>query len=630
MLVVPGPELTAAEPLAGGRARARGPVPRHVHLRHGGRAEGGAARPALPDRPARCRPSTGSRRRPERLVVVHGRLRLVEVGAQRLHRAVAARRGGAAARRALRPPRAAGDPRAEEVDTLCMAPTEYRVIAKRATLRRVRRAARARRRRRGAQPRGAARLARGDRAVDPRRLRPDGDRPAHRDAARRGGAARARWAARCRASSLDVLDGELVADPATVPTFFVRYLGGEAAPAGPWRTGDRVRRDDDGYLYFEGRLDDVIISAGYRIGPFEVESALVAHAAVAEAAVVAAPDEERGSVVRAVVVLRDGVAAVRARWRPSCRSTSRPRPRRTSTRASSTSPTSCPRRRAARSAARHSGLDKSRLRLVQSLAMTVTAPLTPTSPPSPSARRRGCVERTRRSGEYFERAHAVMPGGVPSSFQRNDPWPTYIERGTGAQVWDVDGNEYLDFHNGFGVMCVGHANPAISRRGQGADGPGHALRGADRGLDHRRGGAAPPLGHPPLALHQLRHRVDDGRRPPRARLHRPRRDREDRGHLPRPPRRRDGLRQAAAGPDGRPRAPQRDPLRPRLRAGHRGGDARRPVQRRRGGRARVRRARGPDRGHDPRAGDDEHQHRPRRSTATSSACASCARSTACR
>ena len=53
----------------------------------------------------------------------------------------------------------------------------------------------------------------------------------------------------------------------------------------------------------------MIISAGYRIGPFEVESALVAHAAVAEAAVVAAPDEERGAVVRAVVVLRDGYAA---------------------------------------------------------------------------------------------------------------------------------------------------------------------------------------------------------------------------------------------------------------------------------------------------------------------------------
>jgi acetyl-CoA synthetase len=67
--------------------------------------------------------------------------------------------------------------------------------------------------------------------------------------------------------------------------------------------------DDDGYLYFEGRTDDVIISAGYRIGPFEVESALVAHPAVAEAAVVAAPDDERGSVVRAVVVLREGYAA---------------------------------------------------------------------------------------------------------------------------------------------------------------------------------------------------------------------------------------------------------------------------------------------------------------------------------
>jgi acyl-coenzyme A synthetase/AMP-(fatty) acid ligase len=67
-----------------------------------------------------------------------------------------------------------------------------------------------------------------------------------------------------------------------------------------------VRQDDDGYLWFEGRADDVIISAGYRIGPFEVESALVAHEAVAEAAAVAAPDEVRGAVVRAVVVLRDG------------------------------------------------------------------------------------------------------------------------------------------------------------------------------------------------------------------------------------------------------------------------------------------------------------------------------------
>jgi glutamate-1-semialdehyde 2,1-aminomutase len=71
-------------------------------------------------------------------------------------------------------------------------------------------------------------------------------------------------------------------------------------------------------------------------------------------------------------------------------------------------------------------------------------------------------ERTARSAEYFGRAGRVMPGGVPSQFQKNDPWPVYLERGAGARVWDVDGNEYLDFHNGFGVMCVGHANPVIA------------------------------------------------------------------------------------------------------------------------------------------------------------------------
>ena len=96
-------------------------------------------------------------------------------------------------------------------------------------------------------------------------------------------------------------DGELCADPATIPTFFL-----DGPSTGEWRTGDRVSEDEDGYLWFEGRSDDVIISAGYRIGPFEVESALVSHPAVAEAAAVSAPDPERGAVVRAVVVLRDG------------------------------------------------------------------------------------------------------------------------------------------------------------------------------------------------------------------------------------------------------------------------------------------------------------------------------------
>jgi acyl-coenzyme A synthetase/AMP-(fatty) acid ligase len=94
-------------------------------------------------------------------------------------------------------------------------------------------------------------------------------------------------------------DGELCVDPSTVPTFFL-----DGPLDVPWRTGDRASEDDDGYLWFEGRTDDVIISAGYRIGPFEVESALVSHPAVAEAAAVAAPDDERGQIVRAVVVLR--------------------------------------------------------------------------------------------------------------------------------------------------------------------------------------------------------------------------------------------------------------------------------------------------------------------------------------
>jgi acetyl-CoA synthetase len=103
----------------------------------------------------------------------------------------------------------------------------------------------------------------------------------------------------------EVEEGELALDPATVPTFFRGYLGQEPFGESVWRTGDRVRLDEDGFLWFEGRLDDVILSAGYRIGPFEVESALVEHPAVAEAAAVGYPDFRRGSVVRAVVVLRE-------------------------------------------------------------------------------------------------------------------------------------------------------------------------------------------------------------------------------------------------------------------------------------------------------------------------------------
>ena len=79
---------------------------------------------------------------------------------------------------------------------------------------------------------------------------------------------------------------------------------------GDWfHTKDAAQMDEDGYVWYAGRADDVIISAGYRIGPFEVESACVEHPAVLEAAAVASPDEKRGAVVKAFIVLNDGYEA---------------------------------------------------------------------------------------------------------------------------------------------------------------------------------------------------------------------------------------------------------------------------------------------------------------------------------
>ncbi len=70
--------------------------------------------------------------------------------------------------------------------------------------------------------------------------------------------------------------------------------------------------------------------------------------------------------------------------------------------------------------------------------------------------------RTRRSAETYERARRSLSGGVASSYQTRDPWPIYLVSGAGPHVVDVDGNEYWDFHNGFGSMVQGHAHPAIS------------------------------------------------------------------------------------------------------------------------------------------------------------------------
>jgi acyl-coenzyme A synthetase/AMP-(fatty) acid ligase len=95
------------------------------------------------------------------------------------------------------------------------------------------------------------------------------------------------------------------------PSLFIGYYKNDAETSasrrGAWYlTGDRAQVDDDGYFWFVGRADDVISSGAYRIGPFEVESALLEHPAVMESAVVGSPDPDRGNIVKAFVVLRPG------------------------------------------------------------------------------------------------------------------------------------------------------------------------------------------------------------------------------------------------------------------------------------------------------------------------------------
>ena len=196
------------------------------------------------------------------------------------------------------------------VNVLCQAPTEYRMLAKRGEL---------------APVPGLRRMVSAGEPIEPDVIRlfrerlglgigdgygqtetgaVSGMRPGDDDPSLDGSMGRPLPGIETR-----IVEGELQLKPSSSPTFFARYLDGANSIEGEWwPTGDRVREDEAGYLWFEGRDDDLILSSGYRIGPFEVESALVSHPAVAEAAAVAAPDPERGSVVRAIVVLQDGSA----------------------------------------------------------------------------------------------------------------------------------------------------------------------------------------------------------------------------------------------------------------------------------------------------------------------------------
>ncbi|MFD3445301.1 acyl-CoA synthetase MbcS [Microbacteriaceae bacterium 4G12] len=103
-----------------------------------------------------------------------------------------------------------------------------------------------------------------------------------------------------------------IAVHASTPALFKHYYKDAERTAMQFRgeyyiTGDKAKKDEDGYYWFEGRGDDIIVSSGYTIGPFEVEDALVKHPYVKECAVVASPDEDRGHVVKAFVVLQDYV-----------------------------------------------------------------------------------------------------------------------------------------------------------------------------------------------------------------------------------------------------------------------------------------------------------------------------------
>ena len=111
--------------------------------------------------------------------------------------------------------------------------------------------------------------------------------------------------------------GEICLRARSNPHYPLGYWRNEEAAretfGGEWfHTKDAASVDSDGYYWYEGRADDVIISAGYRIGPFEVESACLEHPAVREAAAVASPDERRGAVVKAFVVCADGFAGSEA------------------------------------------------------------------------------------------------------------------------------------------------------------------------------------------------------------------------------------------------------------------------------------------------------------------------------
>ena len=294
-----------------------------LHLRHHRAAQAGAAHPPeLPgrppvdhvlDRPAARATCTGTSARP----------------AGPSTPGAASSRPGTRARPCSSINYAASTPGARStrscrcgVTTLCAPPTVWRMLIQEDLGAVAGRAARAGERRRAAQSRGdrAGARAPGASRSATATARP---RPRRRSAIRRASrSSPARWAGRCPGYRIALLDADgseadegeiaLALDPrAARPDAGLpgrRRRARRRAAGGFYRTGDVARRDADGYFTYVGRADDVFKSSDYRISPFELESALIEHPAVAEAAVVPSPDPLRLAVPKAFVVLRPGAA----------------------------------------------------------------------------------------------------------------------------------------------------------------------------------------------------------------------------------------------------------------------------------------------------------------------------------
>ena len=164
------------------------------------------------------------------------------------------------------------------------------------------------------------------------------------------------------------------------------------------------------------------------------------------------------------------------------------------------------------------------------------------------------IDRQPESARLAAEAREALAGGVTSSWQISRPQPVWLSHGSGSKLYDVDGNEYVDMHGGYGVSLAGHAHPAIVAAVQHQVDPRYSFRPADPGRARGGQGTQPPVRAAAVAVRQLRHRGDDGRGAPDARDHRPGSDHQGRGLLSRAPRLGSGLGVPGPGRDrpGRP------------------------------------------------------------------------------